>query len=41
MFILGPIRFWSGNGTVINYMEVILKITDNGAAVKKKYKLYT
>ena len=40
MFILGPIRFWSGNGTVINYVEVILKITDNGAAVKKVYIVY-
>ena len=36
-----PIRVWSGYGTVINYVEVILKIyTDNGAAVIKDI-LYT
>ena len=32
---LGPIRFWSVNGMVINYLEVVLKVTDNGAAVEK------
>ena len=40
MWVLGPIRFWPSKGTVINYMEVVLKITDNGAAVKKDI-LYT
>ena len=33
VFFLGPIRFWSGYGTVINYVEVVLKITDNGASL--------
>ena len=33
---LGPIRYWSGNGKVINHVEVVLKkYTDNGAAVNK------
>ena len=33
--------FGPGNGTVINYVEVVLKIyTDNGAAVNKNI-LYT
>ena len=32
---LAPIRFLSGNGTVTNYAEVVLKVTDNRAAVKK------
>ena len=36
--VLGPIKFWSGN--VMNYVEVVLKITDNGAAVKKGYIVY-
>ena len=36
VFFLGPIRFWSGNDTVINYVEVVLKITDNGAAGEKR-----
>ena len=36
MCFLGPIRSWSGNGTVINHVEVVLKIyTDNGTAVNK------
>ena len=34
---LGPITFWSSNSTVLNYVEVVLKITDNGAAMKKGY----
>ena len=39
--VLGPIRFWSGNGTVINYVEVVLKIyTDNATPVNKDI-LYT
>ena len=38
---LGPIRFWPGNGKVINHVEVVLKIyTDNGAVVNKDI-LYT
>ena len=38
---LEPIRVWSGNGTEINHVEVVLKIyTDNGAAVIKDI-LYT
>ena len=36
--VLEPIRFWSGN--VMNYVEVVLKIRDNGAAVKKGYIVY-
>ena len=32
--------FWSRNDTVTNYVEVVLKITDNGAAVKKGYIVY-
>ena len=35
MWFFGTDQFWSGNGTVIDYMEVVLKITDNGAAVEK------
>ena len=31
--VLGPIRFWSSNSIVINYMELVLKMTDTGAAV--------
>ena len=35
------IRFWPGNGKVINYVEVVLKMyTDNGAALNKDI-LYT
>ena len=38
---LEPRRVWSGNGKVINYLEVVLKIyTDNRAAVIKDI-LYT
>ena len=36
--VLGLIRFWSGN--VMNNVEVVLKITDNGAAVKNGYIVY-
>ena len=38
-FFLGSTRFWSGNGTLINDVEVVLKITDNGAALKKGYNI--
>ena len=43
MCFLGPIRFSSGNGKVKNYVEAVLKITDdtdNGAALKKRYIVY-
>ena len=40
MWFFGLVRFWSGNDTVINYVEVVLKITNNGAAVKKGYIVY-
>ena len=40
MWIFGTDQIWSRNGTVINYVEVVMKITDNGAAVKKEYIVY-
>ena len=33
MIFLGAIRFWSSNSTVVNYVELVLKMTDTGAAV--------
>ena len=38
--VFGTDQILIRNGTVINYVEVVLKITDNGAAVKKDI-LYT
>ena len=34
-FCFGTDQILSANGTVINNGEVVMKITDNGAAVKK------
>ena len=40
MWFFGTDQFWSGNGMIKDYMEVVLKITDNGAAVIKAYIVY-
>ena len=40
MWCFGTDQILVGNDTVMNYVEVVLKNTDNGVAVKKGYIVY-